>query len=148
MIFKREELEKIGISLVDEDGFDRDLVDIINEYEYKKIKDDECKFCTIIYDDETVEELSKEIEYNSKGYLVKDENGDYSIDMIPRGYEVHSVVLNVKYCPVCGRNLQNKLSKEIKDENNKFTITNSISIKDIFKYESRFSGSDEFDELW
>ena len=147
MIFKREELEKMGISLVDEDGFDRDLVDIINEYEYKKIKDDECKFCTIIYDDETVEELSKEIEYNSKGYLVKDENGDYSIEMIPRGYEVHSVVLNVKYCPVCGRNLQNELSKEIKDENNKFTITNSISIKDIFKYESRFSGSDEFDEL-
>ena len=147
MIFKREELEKMGISLVDEDGFDRDLVDIINEYEYKKIKDDECKFCTIIYDDETVEELSKEIEYNSKGYLVKDKNGDYSIDMIPRGYEVHPVVLNVKYCPVCGRNLQNELSKEIKDENNKFTITNSISIKDIFKYESRFSGSDEFDEL-
>ena len=105
MIFKREELEKMGISLVDEDGFDRDLVDIINEYEYKKIKDDECKFCTIIYDDETVEELSKEIEYNSKGYLVKDKNGDYSIDMIPRGYEVHSVVLNVKYCPVCGRKL-------------------------------------------
>ena len=147
MIFKREELEKMGISLVDEDGFDRDLVDIINEYEYKKIKDDKCKFCTIIYDDETVEELSKEIEYNSRGYLVKDKDGDYSIDMIPRGYEVHSVVLNVKYCPVCGRNLQNELSKEIKDENNKFTITNSISIKDIFKYESRFSGSDEFDEL-
>ena len=147
MIFKREELEKMGISLVDEDGFDRDLVDIINEYEYKKIKDDECKFCTIIYDDETVEELSKEIEYNSRGYLVKDKDGDYSIDMIPRGYEVHPVVLNVKYCPVCGRNLQNELSKEIKDETNKFTITNSISIKDIFKYESRFSGSDEFDEL-
>ena len=147
MIFKREELEKMGISLVDEDGFARDLVDIINEYEYKKIKYDECKFCTIIYDDETVEELSKEIEYNSKGYLVKDKDGDYSIDMIPRGYEVHSVVLNVKYCPVCGRNLQNELSKEIKDENNKFTITNSISIKDVFKYESRFSGSDEFDEL-
>ena len=104
MIFKREELEKMGISLVDEDGFDRDLVDIINEYEYKKIKDDECEFCTIIYDDETLEKLSKEIEYNSRGYLVKDENGDYSIDMIPRGYEVHSVVLNVKYCPVCGKN--------------------------------------------
>ena len=55
------------------------------------------------------------------------------------------VVIN--YCPICVRNLQNKLSKEIKDENNKFTITDSISIKDIFKYESRFSGSDEFDEL-
>ena len=106
MIFKREELEKMGISLVDEDGFDRDLVDIINEYEYKKIKDNECKFCTIIYDDETVEELSKEIEYNSKGYLVKDKNGDYSIDMIPRYNEVHCVVLNVKYCPVCGKKLK------------------------------------------
>ena len=34
---------------------------------------------------------------------MKDKNGDYSIDMIPRGYEVHSVVLNVKYCPVCGK---------------------------------------------
>ena len=44
-------------------------------------------------------------EYNSKGYLVKDKNGDYSIDMIPRGYEVHPVVLNVKYCPVCGKKL-------------------------------------------
>ena len=53
-----------------------------------------------------MEELSKEIEYNSNGYLVKDENGDYSIDMIPRGYEVHSVVLNVKYCPVCGKKLK------------------------------------------
>ena len=53
----------------------------------------------------------------------------------------------INYCPMCGRNLQNELSKEIKDENNKFTITDSISIKDIFKYESRFSGSDEFDEL-
>lgn len=105
MIFKREELEKMGISLVDEDGFDRDLVDIINEYEYKKIKDDECKFCTVIYDEEIVRELSKEIGYNSRGYLVKDEYGDYSIDMIPRGYEVHSVVLNVKYCPVCGKKL-------------------------------------------
>ena len=49
MIFKREELEKIGISLVDEDGFDRDLVDVTNEYEYKNNKDDECKFRTIIY---------------------------------------------------------------------------------------------------
>ena len=105
MIFKREELEKMVISLDNKENIDRDLVDIINEYEYKKIKDNECKFCTIIYDDETVEELSKEIDYNSKGYLVKDKNGDYSIDMIPRGYEVHSVVLNVKYCPVCGKKL-------------------------------------------
>ena len=104
MIFKREELEKMGISLVDEDGFDRDLVDIINEY--KKIKDDKCKFCTIIYDDETLEELSKEIGYNSYGYLVKDKDGDYSIDMIPRYNEVHPVVLNVKYCPVCGKKLK------------------------------------------
>lgn len=105
MIFKREELEKMGISLVDEHGYDRDLVDIINEYEYKKIKDDECKFCNIIYNDETLEELSKEIGYNSQGYLVKDKYGDYSIDMIPRYNEVHSVVLNVKYCPVCGKKL-------------------------------------------
>ena len=65
MIFKREELEKMGISLVDEDGFDRDLVDIINEYEYKKIKDDECKFCTIIYDEETVEEITKDLPLES-----------------------------------------------------------------------------------
>ena len=53
----------------------------------------------------------------------------------------------LKYCPMCGKDLQNESSKEIKDENNKFTITDSITVKDIFKYESRFSGSDEFDEL-
>ena len=44
-------------------------------------------------------------ELTSKGYLVKDKDGDYSIDMIPRSNEVHSVVLNVKYCPVCGKKL-------------------------------------------
>ena len=40
-----------------------------------------------------------------KGYVVKDKYGDYSINMIPRYNEVHPVVLNVKYCPVCGKKL-------------------------------------------
>ena len=34
------------------------------------------------------------------------------------------------------------------ESSSKYTVTDSISIKDIFKYESRFSASDEFDELW
>ena len=37
MIFKREELEKMGISLVDEDGFDRDLVDQMNLMNYNNV---------------------------------------------------------------------------------------------------------------
>ena len=32
--------------------------------------------------------------------------------------------------------------------NSKYTIIDGITIKDIFKYEARFSASDEFDELW
>ena len=53
----------------------------------------------------------------------------------------------------------NKLNEEVKNEddnaqvkanegNGKYTVIDGITIKDIFKYESRFSVSDEFDELW
>ena len=37
---------------------------------------------------------------------------------------------------------------QVNESDNKYTMTDSISMKDIFKYESRFSASDEFDELW
>ena len=53
----------------------------------------------------------------------------------------------------------NKLQEEVKNEddnaqvkanegNSKYTVIDGITIKDIFKYEARFSASDEFDELW
>ena len=53
----------------------------------------------------------------------------------------------------------NKLNEEVKNEddnaqvkanegNSKYTVIDGITIKDIFKYEARFSASDEFDELW
>ena len=34
------------------------------------------------------------------------------------------------------------------ESNSKYTVIDGITIKDIFKYEARFSASDEFDELW
>ena len=37
---------------------------------------------------------------------------------------------------------------QVNESDSKYTMTDSISMKDIFKYESRFSASDEFDELW
>ena len=37
---------------------------------------------------------------------------------------------------------------QVNKSDNKYTMTDSISMKDIFKYEARFSTSDEFDELW
>ena len=37
---------------------------------------------------------------------------------------------------------------QVNESSSKYTVTDSISMKDIFKYESRFSASDEFDELW
>lgn len=37
---------------------------------------------------------------------------------------------------------------QVNESSSKYTVIDSISIKDIFKYESRFSASDEFDELW
>ena len=37
---------------------------------------------------------------------------------------------------------------QVNESSSKYTMTDSISMKDIFKYESRFSASDEFDELW
>ena len=37
---------------------------------------------------------------------------------------------------------------QVNESGSKYTMTDSISMKDIFKYESRFSASDEFDELW
>ena len=37
---------------------------------------------------------------------------------------------------------------QVNESGSKYTVTDSISMKDIFKYESRFSASDEFDELW
>ena len=82
--------------------------------------------------------------------LTDRKHDDLYISKVENEYYIENEGLTkfkLKYCPKWGRNIQKKLSKEIKDENNKFTITNSISIKDVFKYESRFSGSDEFDEL-
>ena len=43
---------------------------------------------------------------------------------------------------------KNKENAQVNESSSKYTVTDSISMKDIFKYESRFSESDEFDELW
>ena len=43
---------------------------------------------------------------------------------------------------------KNEENAQVNESSSKYTVTDSISMKDIFKYESRFSASDEFDELW
>ena len=37
---------------------------------------------------------------------------------------------------------------QVNESSSKYTVSDSITMKDIFQYESRFSSSDEFDELW
>ena len=43
---------------------------------------------------------------------------------------------------------KNEENAQVNESSSKYIMTDSISMKDIFKYESRFSASDEFDELW
>ena len=43
---------------------------------------------------------------------------------------------------------KNEENAQVNESSSKYTVTDSINMKDIFKYESRFSSSDEFDELW
>lgn len=48
----------------------------------------------------------------------------------------------------CRKNKEKNSQEKTSKENSKYTVIDTISIKDIFEYESRFSASDEFDQLW
>ena len=62
-----------------------------------------------------------------------------------RGNMQTSISIN-EYRVNCRKN-EDK-NAQVNESSSKYTMTDSISMKDIFKYESRFSASDEFDELW
>ena len=62
-----------------------------------------------------------------------------------RGNMQTSISIN-EYRVNCRKNEEK--NTQVNESSSKYTVTDSISMKDIFKYESRFSTSDEFDELW
>ena len=62
-----------------------------------------------------------------------------------RGNMQTSISIN-EYRVNCRKNEEK--NAQVNESSSKYTMTDSISMKDIFKYESRFSASDEFDELW
>ena len=62
-----------------------------------------------------------------------------------RGNMQTSISIN-EYRVNCRKNEEK--NAQVNESSSKYTVTDSISMKDIFKYESRFSASDEFDELW
>ena len=55
-----------------------------------------------------------------------------------------------KRVEVCDKYKDDEDDAQVKanEGNSKYTVIDGITIKDIFKYEARFSASDEFDELW
>ena len=62
-----------------------------------------------------------------------------------RGNMQTSISIN-EYRVNCRKNEEK--NAQVNESSSKYTMTDSIGMKDIFKYESRFSASDEFDELW
>ena len=62
-----------------------------------------------------------------------------------RGNMQTSISIN-EYRVNCRKNEDKNV--QVNESSSKYTVTDSISMKDIFKYEWRFSASDEFDELW
>ena len=61
-----------------------------------------------------------------------------------RGNMQTSISIN-EYRVNCRKNEEK--NAQVNESSSKYIMTDSISMKDIFKYESRFSASDEFDEL-
>lgn len=58
-----------------------------------------------------------------------------------------SISIN-EYRVNCRKNEDDNAQVKANEGNSKYTVIDGITIKDIFKYEARFSASDEFDELW
>ena len=65
---------------------------------------------------------------------------------IKKGGNMQTSISINEYRVNCRKNEEK--NAQVNESSNKYTMTDSISMKDIFKYESRFSASDEFDELW
>ena len=65
---------------------------------------------------------------------------------IKKGGNMQTPISINEYRVNCRKNEEK--NAQVNESSSKYTVTDSISIKDIFKYESRFSVSDEFDELW
>ena len=65
---------------------------------------------------------------------------------IKKGGNMQTSISINEYRVNCRKNEEK--NAQVNESSNKYTMTDSISMKDIFKYESRFSTSDEFDELW
>ena len=65
---------------------------------------------------------------------------------IKKGGNMQPPISINEYRVNCRKNEEKNV--QVNESSSKYTVTDSISMKDIFKYESRFSASDEFDELW
>ena len=65
---------------------------------------------------------------------------------IKKGGNMQTPISINEYRVNCRKNEEK--NAQVNESSSKYTMTDSISMKDIFKYESRFSASDEFDELW
>ena len=65
---------------------------------------------------------------------------------IKKGSNMQTPISINEYRVNCRKNEEK--NAQVNESSSKYIITDSISMKDIFKYESRFSASDEFDELW
>ena len=65
---------------------------------------------------------------------------------IKKGGNMQTPISINEYRVNCRKNEEK--NAQVNESGSKYTMTDSISMKDIFKYESRFSASDEFDELW
>ena len=65
---------------------------------------------------------------------------------IKKGGNMQTSISINEYRVNCRKNEEK--NAQVNESSSKYTMTDSISMKDIFKYESRFSASDEFDELW
>ena len=65
---------------------------------------------------------------------------------IKKGGNMQTLISINEYRVNCRKNEEK--NAQVNESSSKYTMTDSISMKDIFKYESRFSASDEFDELW
>ena len=65
---------------------------------------------------------------------------------IKKGGNMQTSISINEYRVNCRKNEEK--NAQVNESSSKYTVTDSISMKDIFKYESRFSASDEFDELW
>ena len=65
---------------------------------------------------------------------------------IKKGGNMQTHISINEYRVNCQKNEEK--NAQVDESSSKYTMTDSISMKDIYNYESRSSTSDEFDELW